>query len=61
MEAFCADCSTSFLDSSSSANGSTCPSGDLLINKIGISFSFGFPSCSKNLNYKNENGQVQLG
>lgn len=36
MGTFCFDCSTSFLDSSSSDNGSTFPSGDLLVNKIGM-------------------------
>ncbi|KAE9545283.1 hypothetical protein AGLY_000826 [Aphis glycines] len=49
MGTFCFDCSTSFLDSSSSGNGSTFPSGDLLVNKIGIRVSLGFPSFSKNL------------
>lgn len=51
---FSTGCFISFLNSSSSTNGSTFPSGDLLVNKIGIFDSLGFPSFSKNLiyNYK---------
>lgn len=49
MGTFLSNCSTSFLESSSSTNGSTFPSGDLLVNKIGTFVSLGFPSFSKNL------------